>query len=294
MRYICTVSGRFPENYRIGIEAGRWGVEEKYRGRIEPVRKGDTLIFAHAGSFVSIHRIESGPFEDHTPLWPEKDGSLFPHRIEISDPVYVGEVPIREIAGEISFMRGRQWGGTLQGRNGVFNSRASAEDLELIQSRMSRAVHPLRYVERAQPKTSAVPETALIVSWSEEQLRAELDDAMAISGNRRHPELSEALATGVAPEADILSSIYRSPTGYCAVDFHRRGHSEHALLRLLQRMAWVRQRFDGKQAVSGLLLAESPDPELVTVVSAIPNVEVRKWRIGLTLQDMEPVAREAA
>jgi hypothetical protein len=294
MRYLCSVSGRFPENYRIGLEAGRWGVEEKYRRRIEAVRKGDTLIFAHGGNFVSIHRIESDPFEDDTPLWPEKDGSLFPHRIVISQPIYRGEVPIREIAGRISFMRGRQWGGTIQGANGVFNNRATEEDLQIIRSGMSRVVAPLRYLEVARPRRADVSPSALVVSWSEAQLRAELDAALSISRFVADEPLTAALAGGVKREEDVLSVVYRIANGFCTVDFHRRGHSEHALLRLLQRMAWVRQRFDGKAGVSGLILAENLDPELVNVVAAIPNVDVRTWRVGLTLQEVEPVAQEAA
>ena len=81
--YICTVSNRFPENYQIGVQARRWGVEERYKKRIEPVKPGDLLVFLVGGIFRTAHKIESFAFEEHDLLWPEKDGSTFPHRIKI-------------------------------------------------------------------------------------------------------------------------------------------------------------------------------------------------------------------
>ena len=130
--YICSVSSRFPENYEIGVLAGKWGVEAKYRGRLAPVQRGDLLIFVVAGCFRSIHRVTSPPHEEHTLLWPPKDGDLFPHRIDIGPAEATGSARVSQLAPNISFMRGRVWGGTLQGPNGVFNSRATPDDVALI------------------------------------------------------------------------------------------------------------------------------------------------------------------
>ena len=85
--YICTVSNKFPENYQIGIQAGLWGVEEKYKNRILKVQQGDQLVFIVGGVYRTLHRIESQVFIDETPLWPEKDGSIFPYRIKISKSI---------------------------------------------------------------------------------------------------------------------------------------------------------------------------------------------------------------
>src|SRR6266849_2748920 len=106
--YLCAVSGRFPENYEIGLQAQVWGVEDKYKNRIAAVRPGDSLVFLVGGDYRSVHKIESEPYVDDTPLWPEKDGDLFPHRVRISPPLAVGHVRARELADEISFMKGKE------------------------------------------------------------------------------------------------------------------------------------------------------------------------------------------
>ena len=68
MIYLCAVSQNFPENLDIGVQAGVWGVEERYAKRISQVRPGDTLVFLVGGDFRSVHRIESEPFKDSTLL----------------------------------------------------------------------------------------------------------------------------------------------------------------------------------------------------------------------------------
>src|SRR5688572_20230300 len=122
--YICAVSGLFPENYQIGLQARTWGVEERYEAKIKAVRRGDLLFFYMAGEFRSVHTVEGDTYFDNTPLWPEKDGSLFPHRIKISAPLARGNVSLKEIAGQISFtMNLTQPSGALMGAGGVFNPR---------------------------------------------------------------------------------------------------------------------------------------------------------------------------
>jgi hypothetical protein len=130
--YICSVSGRFPENYDLGVRVGKWGVEERYRKRIAPVRPGDYIVFVVAGEFRSIHRVTRAPYEDKTLLWPPKDGDIFPYRVEIAPAEVAGRVRVADLAGGISFMRDKVWGGTLQGPNGVFNDRLTPEDVRLV------------------------------------------------------------------------------------------------------------------------------------------------------------------
>jgi len=66
--YLCTVSGKFPENYQIGVQANRWGAEERYLKRIKPVQEGDQILFLVGGVFRTIHKIESCMFEEHSLL----------------------------------------------------------------------------------------------------------------------------------------------------------------------------------------------------------------------------------
>ena len=75
-----------------------WGVEERYAKRIRDVVPGDMLVFALGREFRSVHEIVSKPFRDDQPLWPEKDGSIFPHRVKISDPLFKGKASIKDLA----------------------------------------------------------------------------------------------------------------------------------------------------------------------------------------------------
>jgi predicted RNA-binding protein len=136
--YICNVSPRFPKNYEIGMSARKWGVEEKYENRIRNVTPGDLLIFVVNRRFKSIHEIKSSYYREETPLWPIKDKDIFPYRIDISAPIFVGDVLVPHLADEISFMKGKKWGGTLQGAAGVFNDRLTHEDFDLIKRRMRK------------------------------------------------------------------------------------------------------------------------------------------------------------
>lgn len=105
--FLCAVSGKYPENYQIGLQAGIWGVEEKYEAKIGRCRIGDVLVFVVGGSARSIHTVESDVFVDNEPLWPPKDGGNFPIRIKIGQAVNTGDVPLQEVSKQISFMQGK-------------------------------------------------------------------------------------------------------------------------------------------------------------------------------------------
>src|SRR6266480_48347 len=135
--FLCVVSPRFPENYHIGVQARTWGVESKYEDRIKQTSIGDEIVFLAARQIRSIHKIDSEVYEDSHPLWPPKDGDLFPYRIKISRPTHVGEISSAEFVPNISFMRAVDvWTGTIQGRNGVFNDRLTPEDVAFIKSHL--------------------------------------------------------------------------------------------------------------------------------------------------------------
>jgi NTP pyrophosphatase (non-canonical NTP hydrolase) len=139
--YLCSVDPKAPENYTIGLKAQKWGVTEKYRAKIEPVTRGDTLIFLVEGHFRSIHRVESAPFEEDDLLWPPVEGDPYRFRIRISEPLFLGNVPAGEFAESIGwFKRFHGYLGlAVQGFKGVFNPALSNADLELIKGRMASA-----------------------------------------------------------------------------------------------------------------------------------------------------------
>ena len=113
--FICVVSPRFPENYHIGVQARTWGVQARYKSRIDKTSPGDEVVFIVGGKIRSVHRIEGPVFRDDTPLWPPKDEDFFPFRIKISPPTHAGEIPSSKFVKHISFMHTAQaWGGTIK------------------------------------------------------------------------------------------------------------------------------------------------------------------------------------
>src|SRR5438552_10066834 len=122
--FLCVVSPRFPENYHIGVQARTWGVEAAYERKIRQTSPGDEIVFLASRQIRSIHTIESDVYKDNHPLWPPKDGDLFPYRVRISRPTHVGDIASSDFVPTISFMRAVDvWTGTIQGPNGVFNDR---------------------------------------------------------------------------------------------------------------------------------------------------------------------------
>ena len=69
------------------------------------MKEGDTLVLVVGGVFRSIHKIEGAPFIDNTPLWPanKKDGSLYPHRVEISEALSTGNLQITSSYSSLKF-----------------------------------------------------------------------------------------------------------------------------------------------------------------------------------------------
>jgi hypothetical protein len=286
MWYICTVNKMAQDNYDLGLLNRCWGVVERYEGKISRVRAGDSLIFILDGKFRSIHRIESDPFEDHTPIWLPKDGSLFPHRVRISKPLFTGEVPVAELAGSISFMAGRRWSGTIQGPHGVFNPKATKADYQLISSKLQPVIQG---PQNAPPHAhSPRIEETLVISWNEARLRSELESALAKIDLSPAPELTQMLAGAVNPDPEALTGVFTRGSGYFVVDFHRGEPPEHKLMDLLRRMSWVRQHLDGRSPVEGLLVAEEPGEGIIGMIESISNVSARRWRIGLVL-DPDPI-----
>jgi len=282
--YLCSVSPQFPENYHIGIQAKVWGVEEKYRNRIAPVKSGDVLIFLHAGEYRSIHTIESDPFFDDKPLWPPKDGSVFPHRIRISKPTFKGNASASELASQISFMKGKTWGGTIQGVSGVFNDRLTLQDFELIKSRM-----------RPAPKPEATTETRMSVGIQERQqalfslyeseIDARLKDLLPKMNLLPYSGARAGVVPTLADKSDLLCRNIKT-NNLVVLAFRKGAAAEQVLVQILRSMSAIRQNpaFASQvKDIEGIILTESSDENLRQIVNEVPNVRVQHYRISIEL-----------
>jgi hypothetical protein len=287
MIYVCAVSPKAQDNYAFGLLANTWGVEEKYHKRIAPVKPGDLLVFISAAHFRSIHRVESAPYLDEARIWPDKDGSRFPHRVSISKPVHAGAVPVDDLAESISFMAGRNWNWAIRGANGVFNPKLTAAELDLIRSRMEAASNTRD--EESENRESAHDESSTVVfaSWSEARLQSELEKALAAIPLITEQEWSERLGAIQPSSSDVIPGVYAGEHALVIVDFHRGEVTKQALFDLLERMSWIRNQVSGREAVEGLLLAEEPGDELISMITFVPNVTARRWTVGIVL-DPDP------
>ena len=282
--YLCAVSPRFPENYHIGVQACTWGVEARYENRIKQTSPGDEIVFLASQQIRSIHRIESEVLEDDYPLWPPKDGDLFPFRVKISRPTYTGQISSDEFVPHIGFMRDKEaWGGTIQGASGVFNDRLTDEDVSFIKSR-------LRKIPVVEPQTARAAEQPEI-----KNLFRIIGSDVLESLKRILPSIGLSRVNGADFPAEydlgyggnvILCRDIKTKD-FDVVDFNRGGAPTETLIRVLHYMSWVRQTLAGSKDVRGMILTESANAALSDIVKEVPNVELRFYRIGIELLDNE-------
>jgi HKD family nuclease/predicted RNA-binding protein len=124
-----------PENYRICLASGLWGVNRQTR-MIQDVKIGDIITFYIAGAkqFSGVYRAASEPFEDRTRLWPDK---LYPWRVRIEPLNQVGRIYAPEIKDRLPFIENpSHWGTFLQGEM----KRASTADFRVLLGEMKRRV----------------------------------------------------------------------------------------------------------------------------------------------------------
>jgi hypothetical protein len=284
--YLCAVTARYPEAYQMDLHAQRWGVEERYAGKIAGVRQGDMLVFMVGGECRYIYRVESNPFIKRTHLWPAKDGSLFPHRIEISPALYRGRANANQMVPFISFMQGTQRRqGTLQGPHGIFNSRLTKEDLDLIQRHRHPVMTPVAAATQQNgPRLDSQPaagrQKLLFEFYS-----ADLERAMIalLPGLGLVPVGGAADSMPTREEEASQMVCTDSPGRHVVVHLHRGKAAHETLLHLLHDMSWVRRNLDGVRDVRALLLTETLDPALNDLVSEIPNIQARCYRLAIEL-----------
>ncbi len=309
MYYICTVSYKFPENYQIGVRARKWGVEDKYRNIITKVRRGDLLLFVLGGAFVSVHTIESSPYKDESILWPPKKGDLFPWRIDISDPLLKGSVPIgNNLEHKISFMKDTvRWQGTLQGRNGVFNDRLTIEDFQLIESRMRqtssqkvpatlsghqkfKGLTPPEKVSEPVARTIGIPSERqkVLFKFYERDIEDRILSILEEMGLRlyKDPSTGKSGRQFVTDGGRIDLLCTRKDTGdFLVIELKKGEAPQETLLQILRYISWVKQNLTIKnnRQVRGIILTEQADTALQDYIEEVPNVEIRYYKVSITL-----------
>jgi hypothetical protein len=101
------------ENFRINVERGfdLIGFKEGRRRQAEQFEPGDEIFFYVTGvqAFGGIARVNSGMFEDRTPIWPPgKKDEPYPWRVEAEPVLILDEedfVPAEELAPELEHVR---------------------------------------------------------------------------------------------------------------------------------------------------------------------------------------------
>jgi hypothetical protein len=271
--YLCSVSSRFPENYEIGIRAGKWGVERRYEKRIAPVRAGDRIAFVVGGAFRSIHPVIRAPYEDMTPIWPPKDGDSFPYRIDIGLAEIAGNVPVGNIAAGISFMRDRRWGGTLQGANGVFNSRLTAEDEALLRD-------ALRISAKENPPPRPVPERPVLQLQGTFWLRTLLDQLASLSELQQDQTEWDPFAGAPDRVNGMVAGIYadRANAPTLALLPLDRGPDE-VVLSTLYGLSALRQVHTRADRARGVIFVPDSEVEVTALTGGLANVEAVPFRL---------------
>ena len=278
--FLCVVSPRFPENYHIGVQACTWGVEARYENRIKQTSPGDEIVFLASRHIRSIHKIDSGVYKDNHPLWPPKDGDLFPYRVKISRPTHVGEISSAEFVPKISFMRAVDvWTGTIQGPNGVFNDRLTSEDVAFIKSGLSALPAPALETARAAEQPEIKSLFRLIGSDVLESLKRILPSL----GLKRFNGADFPAEYNPGFGGTVILCTDNKTGDFVVVDFNRGEAPADTLIRVLHYMSWVRQTLAGNKDVRGVVLTESANETLATIVKEVPNVDLRFYRIGIEL-----------
>ena len=281
MIYLCAVSQRFPENLDIGIHARVWGVEERYAAKISRVRPGDTLVFLVGGDFRSVHRIESKPYEDSSLLWPEKNGSRFPHRVRISPPLFRGAVHVPPLSQKISFMRGRErWSGTVQGAHGVFNPKMTEDDLRLITSRMTPVAAPA-----TAPSPIPVEPARIPLGLLEDQMGQAVIDLFAAMGLRQTSDDTHILLS--EGEAYRVLATDRHDGARVVVLLDPGKGTASLVLQALRHLSELRAEGGARASVRAIVLSDRLSDELVRVTREIPALEARQFRVRIEL-DPDP------
>lgn len=278
--YLCVVSPSFPENYHIGLTAGKWGVEERYHNRIKDICEGDELVFIQNQTIRSIHKIESAPFYEDELLWPPKGGDRFPWRVRISEPIYQGAIAKDIFKDTISFMIGKVWGGTIQGASGIFNNRLTEADVKFIKSQLKvkkANINARKSVEHTPSKPSK-----MFKILGDDVLGA-LNAILPSLGLKRYNGADFPAEYDLGYGGNIILCRDLNTADLVVLDFISGDAADQSLLRLLHYMSWTRQNLAKSEDVRGFILCESSNKDLEAMVSEVPNIQIARYRLGIEL-----------
>jgi hypothetical protein len=279
--YVAAVPKSLQENYQIALQAHTWGVERNYEHKIKALRAGDALLFLVENAFRSLHRVESAPYVDHTPLWPEKNGDVFPHRVKISAALSTGEVDLNTIAPRISFLKDLQRPyGAFQGANGVLNNRMTEQDMEVIREGFSA---PTQREFKIDPEETrrVVERQSTILRLYADDLQERIIELLPTKGLRLEP-------TGrrVPAGSETIDALASDDRGRLVVIAINRGLApQEMLLKVLRQMSFVRQQQEGRRDVRGVIIAEAADRMLLALAGEVPNISIQYYRLTLELAD---------
>jgi len=276
--YISSVSSSATENYEIGIRVGVWGVEERYRNRIAPVRPGDLLIFVVEGRFRSAHPILSTPYHDNSIVWPPKNGDPFPHRVQIGEAIATGSVHVGDLAASISFMQGKVFWGTLRGQNGVFNPHATPEDIEFIlqafdaPAERAMEVLPTDRTDDSPPERPESPSRIVPVP-PDRWLDSLLDELAALENLRATGDYADPFGGADKYRSGLLTGVYTDPkeTPTVAVAKFDRSPSD-TIVSTLYGLSSLKGSRDGVKEVRGVIFVPEKASPILDLVRGVPNL----------------------
>jgi hypothetical protein len=180
------------------------------------------------------------------------------------------------------------WTGTIQGPNGVFNDRLTLEDVAFIKSRLTSLPQPSTETARAAEQPEIKNLFRLIGSDVLESLKRILPSL----GLKRFNGADFPAEYNVGFGGTVILCTDTATGNFVVVDFNRGEAPADTLIRVLHYMSWVRQTLADKKDVRGIVLTESANETLSTIVSEVPNVDLRFYRIGIELLD--PARRASA
>mgnify|MGYP001001375253 CR=1 FL=1 len=121
--YWVTVGKDLQDNYRIGLEKNVWAVKDKYKHKLENIKKGDYVLFYGNSFGFSLCKVTKSLFYDKSPIWHD---DIYPNRVNITKPLSEGSLETEEIrkclvnVEDEPYQSIRAWGRGISGQGGVF------------------------------------------------------------------------------------------------------------------------------------------------------------------------------
>jgi len=184
-------------------------------------------------------------------------------------------------------MKGKVWGGTIQGASGVFNDRLINDDLNLIFEDIPMKSAPKAPLSVLQTPNKVVKKDPLLTFYEKdaEDIVERLLPDMGLT-KYYNPETGQdgRQYTCSAGRMDILC-IDNKTKDYVVLELKRGKAPDETLLQILRYMSWVRQNLSGNRNVKGIIMTESIDSSLSGMFEEVPNVSVQHYKFTIELVD---------